>query len=271
MRFKILTIGFFILLIFIPYYRVSAQQGKQSVDVSASVGEFGLSVTGYIAPFASIVLSGEDEALLASTVADAKGNFTFQNVRIKRGLSSFCFTAVDFKQLGDSVACVSITPAEGNVIQNDIFLPPTFGLSRSEINAGATVTARGYSMPQAEVRIHLASGQIYTGTADANGYYEIAISNVAAGIHKLYADALYNGKQSLKPVKTKELKVLTLGEVSVNKIGESFNFLKNLLGSLGPLLFAIPLIAIILFLLWKLWILVQEKRKRLHHYWWVGY
>lgn len=267
---KLLPI-FILLLSSVFINSVSAQQGKQSIEVSASVGEFRLSVSGFIAPFASIVLKDQDEISLASTIANDKGYFTFDDVRIKRGLSKFCFTAVDFKQLGDSVSCVEISPAEGNVIQNDIFLPPTFGLSKSEINSGAAAVVRGYSMPGAKVTIHLENGQSYTGTADAEGYYEILISNVAAGAHTLFADAIYNGKQSLKPINTKQLKVLTLGEVSINKIGESVNFLKNLLSSLGLLLLTVPLLIIIIYLLWRLWILVQKRRGRLHHWWWIGY
>ena len=74
-------------------------------EVQADVGEFYLNVSGYISPFASIVLNSNG-IFMRTTVADKGGNFSISQVRIARGFSSFCLDAVDYKRLGESTTCI---------------------------------------------------------------------------------------------------------------------------------------------------------------------
>jgi hypothetical protein len=110
------------------------------ITVSASVGEFYLSVSGYIAPFASLVLTS-DGVFYRSTVADKFGNFSLTDIEIKAGFSKFCILAKDFHNLGESYTCFSFPPATGDIIMKDIFLPPTLALERSEITSGSNAKA----------------------------------------------------------------------------------------------------------------------------------
>jgi len=71
-------------------------KGSQSATVSGRLGDFYLNISGYIAPFASIVLYS-DGIYLRATTADQFGYFTISEVLIKQGFSRFCFDAVDFK------------------------------------------------------------------------------------------------------------------------------------------------------------------------------
>ncbi|MDE2588331.1 MAG: hypothetical protein KGL95_01525, partial [Patescibacteria group bacterium] len=140
----------------------------QSTDVSAKVGSYYLSLSGYIAPYASIVLVANDLAL-KSTVADANGYFAIPNVIVNQGFSQFCLDAVDVKRLGESYTCLTIPPINDNYTKDNIFLPPTLGVERSEVNVGDNAVAWGYSMPGASVTVHSSDGRTFTTTADATG------------------------------------------------------------------------------------------------------
>lgn len=242
-------------------------------QVEASVGEFYLNLSGYIAPNASIVLT-IDGIFARATVADANGNFYISDVLIKKGFSSFCLDAIDFQRLGESYTCFNIPPAEASVTMKDIFLPPTLGLSRTEINEGSSAKAFGYSMPGALVSLYLSNGKVLITRADSTGYYEFTIKDLKAGSYSLYTRAELNHKQSLEPTKKLKLKSLSWWDQFIaflkNLWDKLLKFLTNL--ALGPLWLLIPLIILIIILLIKLIGLKPFKEKRpLHHKWWMGY
>ncbi len=262
-------------------------KGSHSVTVSARLGDFYLNLSGYIAPFASIVLYS-DGIYLRATTADQFGYFTISEVLIKQGFSKFCFDAVDFKRLGESYSCMKIPPAKGNVTIKDIFLPPTLGLSRTTIAAGSSAVAFGYSMPNALVTLHFGD-KTYTTYADSTGYYQFVVKDVKAGVYKLYSTAVLNEKPSLDPEKKLTLKSLSWWEQLLEwlrnllkKIGEFFTSL-----SFGPLWLAIPILILIIILILKLWperftflyrnrliIFFTKALKRkhpLHHKYFMGY
>lgn len=263
-------------------------KGSVSTSVSASLGDFYLNLSGYIAPFASIVLTS-DGVYLRATTADEKGYFFITEVLIKKGFSKFCFDAVDFKRLGESFSCITIPPAKANVTMKDIFLPPTLGLSRSEITAGSSTVAYGYSMPGALVTLHFGN-KIYQVVADSTGYYQIVLKDVKAGVYQLYATAELNKVPSLNPEKKLTLKSLSswdqFWQWLINLIKHFWIFLTSL--SFGPLWLAIPILILIIILILKLWPerftslynnritmfftrAFRKEKHLLHHGWWVGY
>ena len=262
-------------------------KGSHSVTVSARLGDFYLNLSGYIAPFASIVLYS-DGIYLRATTADQFGYFTISEVLIKQGFSRFCFDAVDFKRLGESYSCMKIPPAKASVTIKDIFLPPTLGLSRTTIAAGSSAVAFGYSMPNALVTLHFGD-KTYTTYADSTGYYQFVIKDVKAGVYKLYSTATLNEKPSLDPEKKLTLKSLSGWEQILewlkNLLNKIWQFMTSL--SFGPLWLAIPIIILIIILILKLWperftflyrnrliIFFTKALKRkhpLHHRYFVGY
>lgn len=262
--------------------------GKPSfkTDVEARVGNFYLNISGWISPYASVVLYS-DGVFLRATVADSKGNFYISQVLIKEGFSSFCLEAVDFKRIGESYTCLSIPPAKGNVEKHGIFLPPTLGLSRNEIGENEEVMAFGYTMPGARVKLYLSDGQVIETTADATGYYEYKLKGLKAGKYKLYAKANYQNKESLAPTKTLDLRSLNWWEMFIAFLKELWNKIVKFITSigLGPLWIALPIIILIIILILKLWpekftfiynskLLVwlpRRRKKKLHHEWWIGY
>lgn len=125
-----------------------------SAVVTASVGDKYLNVNGYQSPNASIVIQTSSGIFLESTTADGNGYFSITNILITDDFPGFCFTAIDFRRIGESESCVDITEVvTESQTYSDIFLPPTIGLSRKLIAAGEDAQIFGYSMPQAQVDI----------------------------------------------------------------------------------------------------------------------
>jgi hypothetical protein len=248
--------------------------------VSAQVGEFYLSVAGYISPYSSVVLIS-DGVFYRAAVADAYGNFSISQVLIRKGFSHFCLQAVDFRRLGSSETCFEVPPANGDVVMKDIFLPPTIGLQRNEISAGSDAVVFGYTMPGASVVIHLNNGESFTVTADTNGYYEYHIKSVKAGYYTLFADATYKGKPSTKSTQTIYLKALSVSQQLSRLAGNLWKWLTPLLSN--PLWWGIPLLILITYLTFRIWpekftaiyesrviSFLLRKRRKLHHWWMEG-
>lgn len=284
----IVSLVFSILFVYTFSPRVlAASSGSNSTTVSATVGQYYLNITGYIAPFASIVLLSNDQPL-KTTTADLNGYFSFSSVLISKGFSGFCLDAVDVKRLGESYKCFSFAPANKDVSMQNLFLPPTLGLQRGEINQGDQAVMWGYSMPGANVVIHFSNGQTYTVTADSSGYYEIRTTIDKAGQYELFADATYQSKKSLTPDKKVSLLALSTSE-QIAKIGQNWlnTIWKFLTGSpWGIVLAILPILILILILIHKLkpeWFTVIDQdfhrmashipfiRHKLHHWWFVGY
>lgn len=225
-----------------------------NVKVGARVGEFTLSVAGYVSPFASIVMTSQ-EVFIKSTTSDEKGDFSISKIAIKRGFSQFCLQAIDFKRVGESITCITTPPATESITKKDLFLPPTLGLSRTTIEAGGKVFAFGYTMPGAFVTIHVGPGKTVTGYADRAGFYQFEVNNLSAGTYQLYATAQYKFRDSLKPSKTVELKALSWWERIIafirDLIGRFVRLLTSL--SLGPLWFGLPILILIIILILKVW------------------
>lgn len=233
---------------------VLVPSGHFPVKVSAAIGQYYISLSGFIAPYASVVLT-TDGVVMRSTAADATGHFSMSQILVKQGFSHFCLDAVDVKRLGQSEACFNIPPVtRGTYDKSNIFLPPTIGLFRTEINAGDNAIIWGYSMPGALVSVHASDGSIYSATADKEGFYQVNTKIAKAGTYELYATATYQKQNSEKPTNKVKLIALTFGEQVNKSIGNS---LKNLLTflfnlPLGPLWLAIPIIILIFILYRKL-------------------
>lgn len=266
---KILLCLFFLLASFhlVANAQYRLPKGSLNSSVSGTLGDFYLSVSGYIAPFASIVLTS-DGVYLRATTADESGYFRIPEVLIKKGFSKFCFDAIDFRRLGESFSCKTIPPATGSVTIEDIFLPPTLGLSRSTIAEGGSTTAWGYTMPGATVTLNFAGKNLKT-KADKTGYYQFIFNNVKAGIYKLYSKASLDGKNSLDPQKKVTLKSLSKTDQAIGWLEDLLKKLWDLLTTYWFIWIVVPIIILIIILLWRLSKL--HRHHNLHHKYFVGY
>ena len=249
-----------------------SRTNAQSTKLQASVGKYYFSLSGFVSPFASIVLKS-NSIFMASTVADPKGNFSIKNVLINEGFSDFCLEAIDVKKIGDSLTCFKIAAAIGDTEKKDIFLPPTMGLSGKKINPGSSIFASGYSMPNAKVILNISKDIIIEVIADASGFYKYEIKDLPVGKYSLFATARYEKKDSEKPSRKKDFESFSAGEL----------ISKNL-----PFVLLIVLIGLIILIL--LIILLSKKMRnkirgllgkkafskkkeisQLHHDWFLGY
>ena len=223
-----------------------------TVTVGGQIGQYTINISGFIAPYASVVMT-IDDTIVRSTVADANGNFFLSQILVKGDFSHYCLTAVDVKRLGQSKACFTVPSFTGTYDKQNIFLPPTLGLYKKQINAGQTAQAWGYSMPGATVTLHLSDGRTLTTTADASGYYEFKPRFDNPGDYELFADASYHKQKSENPVDKVKLTALSVAQ-QVGRTTENVgkNIWQLLSGPIGFLLLAIPIIILIIILLRKL-------------------
>lgn len=286
---------FFVVLTFALPPAIFAQEKVapavvHTVSVGAQIGQFTANISGFIAPYASVVMT-IDDVVVRSTVADANGNFYISQIAIKGGFDHYCLTAEDVKSLGQSKACFTFTGVTGNYTKTGIFLPPTLGLYKKEVNVGQAAKAWGFSMPGATVTLHLSDGRTLTVTADATGYYEFDPKFDKPGEYELFADASYHKQASENPVDKVKLKALSLTQQVGKVIQKGGKSIWDLLGGpFGFLLIAIPIIILIIILLRKLLkgrpvpakpgvkpikpktpFDFLFKSHKLHHSWYFGY
>ena len=261
---------------------------SSDVNVKVTINGFLLTLSGYLAPYASITLVSNGN-VFASTVADPNGNFTFSSVRVAKGFTSFCLDGIDYKRLGESEACFTIPPVTGAYSKSGIFLPPTLGVFRANVNVGDKALVFGYGMPGAHIKVHLDNSVACEKNADSGGYYECNILISKEGDHKVYADATLNNKPSepqLKRVLIKGIALVKQVTPVVPRVPAISFGLPEFLIALFLLLLLIVALIVILRRFKPKWIpavpvpnpVVVYKHifhalfrdRRLHHYWMKG-
>jgi hypothetical protein len=246
---------------------------SRTVDVQARVGDFSVTISGYASPFASVVLTS-GTTTLGTTTADANGNFTFSNVLVNKGFSSFCLTSIDFKRLGEAEGCLTFTPLYQTTTIREVFIPPTIGAFRKRISVGDEGIIWGYTMPRSTVTITIIGGKLITRTADNQGYYEYR-EKFAAGKYTLTSKAVYLNINSLPPTKSVEVESLTQLEEIAEKAKEKVIETVEEVGRKLPVppgfrwvYLLIPILLLIGFIIF--WPFIKRKIKRhhpLHHDW----
>lgn len=259
------------------------------VNIQVTINGFALSLSGYLAPYASITLTSNGNTF-SSVVADAQGNFSFVNIKVAKGFSTFCLDGIDYKRLGESEACFTIPPVTSPFSKSQIFLPPTIGVFRENVNIGDKALVFGYGMPHAQIRIKLDNQQICEKVADDGGYYECSFAISKEGNHEVYADSQLNGKDSEPQLKRVLIKGIAL--VKQPTVPPT-NFNPNVLFGLPGILIALfLLILLIIFLIvwlkrhpqaWIPRVFVPKapevfhhgfdwlfRERKLHHWWMKG-
>jgi hypothetical protein len=275
---------FFFLLAFFLFSRVGAfaVSPTQENEVVATVGSYVLNVSGYASPNASINLK-VDNVLLSSAIAAGEGTFSFIKIPISKGTTGVCFDTVDVQRIGTSRGCISFPPAAGDITMQDIYLPPTIGLEKEEIDLGSSGLTYGYTMPNASINIKLTNGSSLKTSSSTTGRYSYTVSNLPIGSYKLAAKGIYQGTDSLDPATGVTLRVLTSSASITN---EAVGLRRNLLMiGLWLLIGTLILGPLIIYLIRKYkpeWLefivksrfyayLVKHLKRKLHHAWFVGY
>jgi hypothetical protein len=199
---------------------------------------------------------------------------------INNSVATYCFQAVDFKRIGISESCITIPgPFSGDVSYKDIFLPPTIGLSKKEINAGQDGIIFGYSMPGAVVLLNI-EGKVISVTADENGYYTYIYKNVPVGVFTISATAKLGDANSLAPTNDVTLTSLSFnqqiteeGKKVVEKVKQKvpFDFLPFILLALAFLVAIGILLYKLRLRLWVIAIDFLRRKKKMHHDWFLDH
>ena len=263
----------FILFLLLLAGQVNAQSA--STTNKATVGNHNFSISGFIAPFASVVLT-TDSTFLGSTVADQDGDFSIPNVLVNTGFSQFCLEAIDVKKIGTSYTCFQITPLNEDRSITGIFLPPTLGLSGTILKPGQSVIASGYGMPNARILLTISKDIVIDTIADQDGFWQLVLKDIPPGKYNLFATSRFESKDSEIPDRTQELESLSIP-----------GFVKENIGVLLALLLLIIISIIIAVILKSKRIreairkLIKGKKyvpatkpdtkKRLHHSWFLGF
>lgn len=268
---KIATIfqrmGWYILVGFLTYFTtfiipvasfaaVASQSAE--VNVQVTINGYALYISGYLAPYASITLTSNG-TVFASTTADANGNFSFPSVKVAKGFTIFCLDGVDYKRLGESEACFTIPPVVAPYSRTGIFLPPTVGVFRTNVDVGNNALVFGYGMPKALISIKLDNTAVCEKTADEGGYYECNVLIQKAGDHEVYADAKLDGKASEPQLKRVLIKGLGIVKIPTPT--------PSIAKTITDILFGLPGILIALSLLLLLIILIIILLRRYHPAW----
>ena len=236
------------LLLFFLFTTFSYAHAQSNVDLEASVGRFYFSASGIASPYASIVMTNQD-IFLSSTVANKDGVFLLPAALVNDGFDTFCLEAIDVRRIGTSYTCFETDPPTGDYTKENLFLPPTIGLSGQEIAPNSPITASGYTMPRSEVYFNVSDDIVIEAFSDEDGYYDLQLNTgvpggIPAGTYELYATAVLGVQVSAVPDRTFRVEVLSL-----------FGFIPSWALMLALLL--LILIFILLFiLLWK------RRRKR---------
>lgn len=178
----------------------SAATQSAVTNITVTVSGNIMTLSGFIAPFASVVLS-INGTVISSTVADSNGNFSFTNIAVAKATSSVCLNSVDFKKLGESEACIGVVATNGIISKANVFLPPTCGVQRTDVLVGNSAIGFGYGMPGATITVHINDLSGCVVTADTTGYYECNIVIQKEGDNTLFADAVLKGKPSEQQLK----------------------------------------------------------------------
>ena len=238
------------------------------------VNKYLLSINGYHSPFATITLSTGNSKTIATAISDSKGYFYISKIPINNMVSAICIKAVDSKKTGEAKGCISIkTPIIQNPNFNDVFLPPSIGVSEKRILLGQNAKVYGLTMPNATVNISINS-KISTIEADLNGYYEKSFEEKNLGIYHLIAFAKIGSKSSLSPFSGATIEVvgsssmqnfLGRNNLSTKSLIQNFeNTFKTNPLSLLPLSFIIALVLVVGGS--KLYIFISSKRRKKYRF-----
>lgn len=226
-----------------------SQSISQTPTPTLGPGQFNLDISGYVSPFASIIMTS-NSTFVRSTVADKDGNFFISQIGVSKGFSDFCLQAVDFKRVGDSYTCFKIPPVTASTSKKDIFLPPTLALTATKIGPSGISIGFGYGMPGAKIFVHITKDSALVTTADKDGLYRVEIKNLKPGIYYLYATSTYKNKNSEKPNKSLRLESLSAGG-SINQginhvISDLFTSIVAFFSNYGWLIIPVFILIIIL-------------------------
>lgn len=204
------------LLIFLSLIILSVAHPIQAADnfvqVSASIPNNYLTLTGYSSPSAKVEL--ESSNTYALTFSDQNGLFTFDKLLLPKNSGELCLTATDANRRKSTPLCLPpLPPFKTSNVIGPILLPPTITLDSEQVDAYSTTFISGESIPNSPVNIHLYqtkdkaslivkpvqafSFPSLTTQSDQDGNYSFSVPTTYSSNYRLYSSV--NFKDNLSP------------------------------------------------------------------------
>lgn len=184
---------------------------------------------------ASVVFSGKaypksfitllkDAQIAATVIAGSDANFNINLSSLSSGNYIFSLYGEDYKGKRSSLLTFPVSVSSNLITNiNNIFIPPTIGIDKSEVRRGGNITIFGQSVPDAEIIISIISREeIFKKIkADKNGAYAYDLNTALFpyGSYIIKAKASIDRQESgfsglidfvigIKDIKKNELKCL---------------------------------------------------------------
>lgn len=158
------------------YNALGLKSITRSTQVSAFIGEFRFSLTGYTSPYARVIFEGQ--GIFDETFADKYGKFTFLNRFSPLSSREACLTAHDTDGRSTRPLCLPPFSVKKNVVIGPVLLPPTVSVTQDVYLVHDYGGLSGKAAPDSSVAIDLYSDNTkipLTTYTDASGDYSISL------------------------------------------------------------------------------------------------
>lgn len=149
-------------LVIFPPREISAQSLPPSIkkirhgtEISAQVGEYLLTLSGWTSPFARVYLSSSANNLNAQTEADQNGFFIFSYLFLPYKTGELSLIAEDINGLGSPPLYLPEPANNQDVYIENVLMPPTLSLITAETEQEETNKATGKSFPNSQLKVFL--------------------------------------------------------------------------------------------------------------------
>ena len=167
----------------------------------SSSGDANVTYAGVTIPFSEVTVL-LDGVIVATTTSDQAGAFFSEIPDVDTGTHTFAFYSYDSNSVQTDVQSVTFKIKKNqDVLLDDIFIPPTILLNKSEVARTSTIVVSVETIPLAEVYIEVHSQHILSAITNASSKgsysYEFTVVGLDDGEHTAYAYVLAaDGSQS---------------------------------------------------------------------------
>ncbi len=123
--------------------------------VSARIGEYYLTLSGWTSPLALVTLTSSANSLSGRVTADQNGFFLFRFVFLPNKVGELCLIAQDTNGQASPPLFLPEPVNNQNVVMENILMPPTLNLSTGIVTNEETAIASGRTFPDSRVRVYL--------------------------------------------------------------------------------------------------------------------
>lgn len=179
---------------------INFKQFSRNVQISASVPDNYLTLTGYSSANAKIKLESTDTFSL--TYSNQDGFFKFDHILLPKSSNEICLTSSDSNLRESPPLCLPPVPPSKTINNiGPVLLPPTISLDTANVDPYSTNYISGESIPNSPINIHLYksfSFPILSTQSDKDGHYSFSIPTTYSGNYRLFSSVNFQNNPSPK-------------------------------------------------------------------------